>query len=357
MASAAAHARWDAAPLEGRSDAARKAVAARWAGHEVKPKHHLEMRPCKYCGRVVPMSSVQRSCGSQSCKRERNAERMREGGWAKARRAQQATTEVEIVSPLEVFERDGWLCGICGKSVSKELRWPDPMSASIDHVQPLSLGGAHTMDNLRCVHLRCNIVRGNRDFVVPEKTCLWCGNPMPQAKPTGRPARFCSTNCRVSAHRARKRMPVLPPEMLAQRRWVRRDGKRPITVMGAPASSTKARTWVSFAEVFKSHAGNGFGFMLGGGIGCLDLDHCLTPTGPSPLARRVLDTVPATYVEVSPSGTGLHVFGLLPEGPGRKVPGVEVYSRARFMTVTGEAFDGSAPVLGDLSVVAAALVA
>lgn len=303
------------------------------------------------------MSSAQRSCGSPSCRRERNAERMREGGWAKARRAQQSTTEVEIVSPLEVFERDGWLCGICGETVNKDLRWPDPMSASIDHVWPLSMGGAHTMDNLRCAHLRCNNVRGNRDFVVPEKTCLWCGVPMPPAKATGRPAKFCSANCRVSAHRARKRMPSLPAEMLSQRRWTRRDGKRPVTVSGGPASSTKARTWASFSDVFKSHVGNGFGFMLGGGIGCLDLDHCLTPDGLTDFAGEVLAAVPGTYVEVSPSGTGLHVFGLLPEGPGRKVPGVEVYSRARFMTVTAEVFEGAPAVLGDLSEVAAALTA
>lgn len=145
--------------------------------------------------------------------------------------------------------------------------------------------------------------------------------------------------------------------MVGRARWARRVGKRPVTVSGAPASSTNPSTWDALRNVLASDVGDGVGFMLGGGIGCLDLDHCLTLSGPSAFAREVLASVPGTFVEVSPSGTGLHVFGLLPEGPGRKVPGVEVYRRARFMTVTGEAFGGAPAVLGDLSGVAAALTA
>lgn len=141
--------------------------------------------------------------------------------------------------------------------------------------------------------------------------------------------------------------------MIGRARWVRRDGKRPLTVDGAPASSTNPATWAPLRRVLASQAGFGVGFMLGGGIGCLDLDHCLDGSGRlSGLARRVLDACPETYVEVSPSGTGLHVFGRLPEGPGRKLPGVEIYSRARFMTVTARPYVGSAAVLGDLTEVA-----
>lgn len=130
-----------------------------------------------------------------------------------------------------------------------------------------------------------------------------------------------------------------------------------MTVEGRAASSTNQSTWSPLRAVLESGAGDGFGFMLGGGIGCIDLDHCLTADGPTDFAAAVLASCHATYVEVSPSGTGLHIFGLLAEGPGRKVPGVEVYSRARFMTVTACPFEGAPAVLGDLSVVAAALVA
>lgn len=188
------------------------------------------------------------------------------------------------------------------------------------------------------------------------RTCAWCDGDLPERR-TGRPGRFCSGKCRVAAHRASKLLPGVPVEMIGRARWVRRDGKRPITVDGRSASSTNQSTWSPLRAVLESGAGDGFGFMLGSGIGCIDLDHCLTADGPTDFASAVLAACPATYVEVSPSGTGLHVFGLLPEGSGRKVPGAEVYSRARFMTVTAEAFGGAPNTLGDLSQVAAALTA
>ncbi|WP_231887169.1 hypothetical protein [Dietzia timorensis] len=110
-------------------------------------------------------------------------------------------------------------------------------------------------------------------------------------------------------------------------------------VGGGPASSTNERTWTSWGKV-RSGAGDGFGFMLGDGVGCIDLDHCLDENGAvvSTVAAAVLDANPGAWVEVSRSGRGLHVWGLLPEGSGRRVEGCEVYSRARFMVVTGRVF-------------------
>ena len=78
------------------------------------------------------------------------------------RRLQKLATTVERFTHAEIFERDCWLCGICEKPVDPELRYPDPMSASLDHVEPLSLGGTHTRENVRCSHLTCNVARGNR---------------------------------------------------------------------------------------------------------------------------------------------------------------------------------------------------
>jgi hypothetical protein len=62
----------------------------------------------------------------------------------------------------EVYERDGWVCGICGVAIDPALKWPDPMSASEDHIVPVSLGGDHTLANCRASHLHCNVSRGNR---------------------------------------------------------------------------------------------------------------------------------------------------------------------------------------------------
>jgi 5-methylcytosine-specific restriction endonuclease McrA len=78
------------------------------------------------------------------------------------RRAQIYTTTVETIRPGEVFARDGWLCRICGQSVDAALAYPDPMSASLDHVIPLVGGGTHTLGNVACTHLRCNLQKGDR---------------------------------------------------------------------------------------------------------------------------------------------------------------------------------------------------
>lgn len=170
------------------------------------------------------------------------------------------------------------------------------------------------------------------------RACEWCDGPIDLLKP-GRVPRFCSGRCRVASHRA-----GVPAELRERDRWVRRDGKRPITTSGAPASSTDSATWTSYAAVQRSAAGDGIGFVLGEGIGCLDLDHCLVDGKPTAECEAFLATLPDTYIEVSPSGDGLHVWGFLPEGPGtRRVVGgvsVERYSVGRYITVTGRRFRG-----------------
>lgn len=77
------------------------------------------------------------------------------------------------------------------------------------------------------------------------------------------------------------------------------------------------------------------GVMLGGGLACIDLDHCLSARGKlAPWAKEIIDAVPGAVVERSVSGRGLHIFGLLPEAPGRRRSKAEVYSRARFIRTT-----------------------
>jgi 5-methylcytosine-specific restriction endonuclease McrA len=55
--------------------------------------------------------------------------------------------------------RDGWTCQICGDPVDPDLRKPDPESRSLDHVVPVSRGGADTLANVRLTHLGCNLDR------------------------------------------------------------------------------------------------------------------------------------------------------------------------------------------------------
>jgi 5-methylcytosine-specific restriction endonuclease McrA len=72
-------------------------------------------------------------------------------------------SKVEIVEPLEIFQRDRWICQICFKSVNPKSIDPyDPQRVTLDHRLPIALGGAHTKTNLQTAHLTCNISKGAR---------------------------------------------------------------------------------------------------------------------------------------------------------------------------------------------------
>lgn len=80
-----------------------------------------------------------------------------------ARRARERNALDETFLPGEVYGRDGWTCGICQQPVDPDLRHPDPMSPSLDHIVPLSLGGRHSRANTQLAHLLCNIRKGARE--------------------------------------------------------------------------------------------------------------------------------------------------------------------------------------------------
>lgn len=69
---------------------------------------------------------------------------------------------VDDIDLLKVFERDGGRCGICGNKVNRSLRWPQPMSATLDHIAPLSRGGTHIWQNVQLAHLVCNLHKSNK---------------------------------------------------------------------------------------------------------------------------------------------------------------------------------------------------
>ena len=49
------------------------------------------------------------------------------------------------------------ICGICGQPVDKSLKYPHPMSPSVDHIIPLAKNGdPYALDNLQLAHRKCN---------------------------------------------------------------------------------------------------------------------------------------------------------------------------------------------------------
>lgn len=157
-------------------------------------------------------------------------------------------------------------------------------------------------------------------------------------------ARTCSTRCRVALHRrARREQSASPyPEALAGRdRWVRAEGKRPITVTGRPASSTNPATWATYAAVSTSSAGDGLGIMLGAGLACYDLDGCLVDGALTDDARELINGITAEilFTEVSVSGRGLHIFTAEPEAKSHQGRWGGHYLHSRFIRTTGKRFD------------------
>lgn len=172
--------------------------------------------------------------------------------------------------------------------------------------------------------------------------CETCGGAIPARSETrGRRRRYCSNACRQRAYREhRVTVSATFPTVMRQRTsWVRCVGKRPVTVTGRPASTVDPSTWASFDAAMNSQAGDGFGIMVGAGLGCYDLDHVTDEQ-----ARRFISGIsePIVWVERSVSGTGVHVFVEAQPAPGwkRTIDGlhVERYSRARFIRTTGKVF-------------------
>lgn len=61
-----------------------------------------------------------------------------------------------------LYWRDNGICQICMTPIDTELKYPDPMSFSIDHIIPRSVKPDHSFDNLRIAHLDCNSKRGDK---------------------------------------------------------------------------------------------------------------------------------------------------------------------------------------------------
>ena len=58
------------------------------------------------------------------------------------------------------------ICAICGKPVDKSLKSPHPMSATIDHIIPVSRGGdLSDPENLQLAHRGCNRKKSDKIFI------------------------------------------------------------------------------------------------------------------------------------------------------------------------------------------------
>lgn len=103
----------------------------------------------------------------------RAAEAIRGSAWRAAnrdrRKAQKRKRERMLAGarqaayvPGHIFARDGWVCYLCDTPTDQDAKVPHPLAATVEHVIPLSKGGADAPHNVRCAHFSCNVRKGYR---------------------------------------------------------------------------------------------------------------------------------------------------------------------------------------------------
>jgi len=148
---------------------------------------------------------------------------------------------------------------------------------------------------------------------------------------------------------------TVPDDLSELAQWVlwrrENDTKVPYRTNGRRASSTDPTHWGEYAEVIEvlrrhpdRYAGLGFVFCGADPFCGIDLDDCLDAGGtPKAWARGVVERFADTYAEVSPSGRGLKIWcrAAMERNLGKVAiegGGIEIYTHARFFTVTGRRF-------------------
>lgn len=153
----------------------------------------IDIHPCRRCGRLftrvgrvfcssdcrayIPSQPVTRDCTEcgaphttlnannqgrcKKCQRRSTARAARQK-WGRGHRARARRygVEYEPINRVKVYKRDAWRCGLCGRKVSPNLKSPHPLSPSLDHVVPMSLGGGHVYANVQLAHFICNSMKG-----------------------------------------------------------------------------------------------------------------------------------------------------------------------------------------------------
>lgn len=151
-----------------------------------------------------------------------------------------------------------------------------------------------------------------------------------------------------------------PAELAALPQWVcwrlepdkrsNRDAKVPYcSATGKRTSASNPSTRATLDEALYyadkyMFSGVGFMFTEESGIVGIDIDHCLEDGKPNNVAADILANLPPTYIEISPSGTGLHIFlrGTIPSGGNHNSKtGVEMYASSRYFTMTGNKYQGA----------------
>lgn len=115
-------------------------------------------RPCRECRKnfTPEYGTKRRTFCSLECYR-RFGHRVGKA----SRRARIRGSVAETFNPIEIFERDGWRCHLCGtKTKLKDRGTTKPKAPELDHIVSLADGGPHTRANTALACRACNHRKG-----------------------------------------------------------------------------------------------------------------------------------------------------------------------------------------------------
>lgn len=160
------------------------------------PLKVLEERKCRQCGTSFYSGTGRRVlCDSEACKRADDTQRAydnykqmhtecvrcgvelpsnRSGARQcvvclrvaknqhnKERKARKRGASSERFDVVEIFVRDGWRCQVCRCKVRPTFDVNHKRYPNLDHIVPLSNGGAHVRANVQCLCRACNMRKSN----------------------------------------------------------------------------------------------------------------------------------------------------------------------------------------------------
>ncbi|MFS1304410.1 HNH endonuclease [Streptosporangium longisporum] len=114
-----------------------------------------EKRTCPHCGeRFIPAEDTQVICGAKNCRNRQ------------AKRGISAAVHRKLRSA--VFERDRWVCQLCGRQCVPDLGRELPDGATLSHILAVRDGGKWRMRNLQTLCNACHRQKDNeRPVEVP----------------------------------------------------------------------------------------------------------------------------------------------------------------------------------------------
>lgn len=137
---------------------------------EKKHSKNVKAHKCKWCGKeFIPEYGTKRRCFcSTECADIASQDLKHAYQRTRNNKEMVKTADGRHYNPISLrrlWLRDSGICQICGKIVDWSLprtgRYgPHAMSATRDHIIPVSCGGTHTWDNVRLAHFMCNCKRG-----------------------------------------------------------------------------------------------------------------------------------------------------------------------------------------------------